>query len=783
MTISNYTDFADFFQKATGHTPYSYQKELANTNDYSIINIPTGAGKTELAVLCLWLWKRMNTQSVPKRLVYCLPMRVLVEQTYEKITHWIKNLDLEEKISVEMFMGGNDTKIEKILPNKECIIIGTQDIIMSGALNRAYGSSPATWPIVFGLLNNDCMWVMDEIQIMENTLPTSMQMNSFRDALGTFGPHKTIWMSATINPDWMKTVDFHASDLQVFNLENSKIETDLKERHFAAKKLHKAPFTIKKEYDTADIKKMLDLHVPGTTTAIIVNTVKRAQSVYKTLSQYHNCKLIHSRFRGAERQNLNALLSKLKEQEDQIIVSTQVIEAGVDMSVRTMITELAPWANMVQRFGRCNRYGKLSDADVYWIDMDDDVYPPYESKSMMASRTEMKKFSEKSVSPGCLSKSADHKAFDSILRKRDIVGLFDTTSDLSGGHIDVSQFVRNKKSRLDVGVFWRDLNGNISDQLRHGPDEICDVSIFDLKNFLKGKKGWIWKYTDKTWENITPNDIFPGQIIMLDCATTFGYSKVLGWDMTLSEQVEPISKSTSLPESHDGDAHSQLDRFVTLATHTKHVMDEIKNMLENDQYISDNVKNALFTAAKYHDVGKAHHVFQNAIRKDVINDNEHIDNQIWAKGKFSSVGYERTGFRHEVVSMLVYLGQNDNYRDKLRDLIAYLIVSHHGKVRLSLGTTKTKFAPADNSFLLGIAINGETFPKYTSASVSTSETRIDMSLANMGRDSHGNPSWSERVLKLRDEYGPFCLSYLEALLRRADWLASEKEGKGVYTDE
>jgi len=79
--------FADFFQAATGNLPYDYQSRLAGGDSGTecnsrLINIPTGLGKTAGVVLA-WLWNRVQQRDPtwPRRLVYCLPMRTLVEQT------------------------------------------------------------------------------------------------------------------------------------------------------------------------------------------------------------------------------------------------------------------------------------------------------------------------------------------------------------------------------------------------------------------------------------------------------------------------------------------------------------------------------------------------------------------------------------------------------------------------------------------------------------------------------------------------------------------------------
>lgn len=81
-------EFRAWSEQATGlPTPYPYQRRLAEAPWPDVMNIPTGLGKTA-AVVIAWLWKRrcyrhgkLPDPYTPRRLVYCLPMRVLVEQT------------------------------------------------------------------------------------------------------------------------------------------------------------------------------------------------------------------------------------------------------------------------------------------------------------------------------------------------------------------------------------------------------------------------------------------------------------------------------------------------------------------------------------------------------------------------------------------------------------------------------------------------------------------------------------------------------------------------------
>lgn len=113
-------NFTDFFQAATGYpSPFEYHcrlacgeppdahPDLASLDDairHRLIHIPTGLGKTAAVVLA-WLWNRLLVRSNPtnpsalstcpawpRRLVYCLPMRTLVEQTERQVRRWVLRL-------------------------------------------------------------------------------------------------------------------------------------------------------------------------------------------------------------------------------------------------------------------------------------------------------------------------------------------------------------------------------------------------------------------------------------------------------------------------------------------------------------------------------------------------------------------------------------------------------------------------------------------------------------------------------------------------------------------
>ncbi len=109
--------FEAFFDTATRHeagpkrTPYPYQQKLAEREWPETLVVPTGFGKTA-AVLGAWLWKiKSGDPDTPRRLVYCLPMRTLVEQTAMAAEKWIATAEsaLGLKVHLDVLLGGRPT--------------------------------------------------------------------------------------------------------------------------------------------------------------------------------------------------------------------------------------------------------------------------------------------------------------------------------------------------------------------------------------------------------------------------------------------------------------------------------------------------------------------------------------------------------------------------------------------------------------------------------------------------------------------------------------------------
>ncbi|MHB2018372.1 MAG: type I-G CRISPR-associated helicase/endonuclease Cas3g [Candidatus Xenobia bacterium] len=764
-------NYREFFHQATGRAPFPYQERLAAEPWPDVLDIPTGLGKTAAIVLA-WLWKRLEGLDAPRRLAYCLPMRVLVRQTYDCVQLWLANLALKSP-SVHMLMGGDVDQDWERKPDLPAILIGTQDMLLSRALNRGYAQSRYRWPISFSLLNNDCLWLFDETQLMGVGVETGAQLDGLRRRFGCLLPTRSLWMSATLAGGQLETVDHRKPEagwrtllLNAQDLESATVTV----RTGAAKSVTRAALSLSKAtkaHYARDLAKLLvDAHTPDTLTLLIVNTVQRAQDIAEQLTRLRTpFTLLHSRFRPHEREPRE---QSLQSPGSGIVISTQVVEAGVDISARSLFTELAPWSSLVQRFGRCNRYGEQTDARITWIDVEEPS-EPYEADDLAQARGQLESLSD--ASPQTLRgiQLPEKRIIRPVLRSKDLIDLFDTTPDLSGNDVDVSVYIREGEAR-DLQVYWRQFPPGEPGGDMPAPDreELCSVPVGAFREFQKDRKddAWIWDGLQRRF--VAGESPRPGQVWLIR-SQAGGYDEKLGWlGLKAKGPVAQLINNGASNQAMDDERDTCIDRWVSLKEHLTDVA-AASGALADALGLDATWREALVTSGLWHDVGKAHEAFQTALR----NTGGEMPPGLQAKSSndASRLDYRtdhgrRLGFRHELASALAWLQLHAAHPQA--DLIAYLIAAHHGKVRLSIRAMPNECRPRDDRLFARGVWDGDTLP----AIPDLAPEGVTLSLQVM---PIGDSSWTSRVLQVRDTWGPFKLAMLETVVRVADWRASKAE--------
>ena len=782
-------------------------------------------------------------------------MRTLVEQTTNVVRAWFARLSdrgvgeglLPGPDDVHVLLGGAEAAKWLERPDDPAVIVGTQDMLLSRALMRGYASSRAVWPMEFALLHTDTQWVFDEVQLMGTGRATSTQLEAFRrhDAVKyaqaertDANPARSLWISATLEPDWLKTVD-HCPPAENSNalirVDPSRESGDRLRRLANARKTLApaafAPDSSKaadiKTYVTELARAVLGGHRRGRMSLVILNRVRRAQDVHAALGKLlkgaatpPELALVHGRFRPADRRReFEKIVGKDGHEgaADVIAVATQAVEAGVDLSAAVLWTELAPWSSMVQRFGRANRYAELDEgADVRWLDLlakaEDakaakNLALPYSAEDMKAARERLRTLTD--AAPARLPAAADIDPPLRVIRRKDLDDLFDTDPDLTGFDVDISPYVRDADD-ADVRVFWRDI-ARIGDRPPHPKaEELCSVPIGAARDWLKklNKQQSVfvrdpqWRPADGTTGTAPPGwtrliqDPWPGIVLLAD-STAGGYSEATGFtgnpkdrpivadcDRTESRQI-PDARDTAFggeSETHDADPRSEIGKPVLLAAHLRHVEEEA-GVLCDALRVDADTRAAVVRAARWHDLGKVHDVFQETMRRG-LRDGETVDGAL-AKTVKSNLRHGRAYFRHELASALALLAQEGWSRNT--DLTAYLVAAHHGKVRMNLRALPRERAPTDpdrvgTRFARGVWEGDELNPVDLGGGERWPGGPITLSLMELGWDETTRESWTERTRDLLARFGPFRLAWMETLVRVADWRASAKEREGEYGD-
>ena len=203
-------------------------------------------------------------------------------------------------------------------------------------------SSLGQYEVTRGLIYSSFL-VFDEVHLYFQT-PRSSSV--FLSVLGALGKARVpvLMTSATVPADVQSAVISAYGQCRVIDRKPG----DAPERHVRVR-------TIREEDVVREVKEALD---SGKSVAVVRNTVKEAVEDFERLRTFaKEAILVHGRL--SEEDRLKAIKKVLggKLRPGTLVVATQVIEAGVDISADLMVTSAAPPESLEQRMGRVARYG------------------------------------------------------------------------------------------------------------------------------------------------------------------------------------------------------------------------------------------------------------------------------------------------------------------------------------------------------------------------------------------------------------------------------------------
>ena len=321
------------------------------------LTAPTGSGKTLLsATWILKLREKMSAQGICLKAIVVLPFLSIIDQTtkeYESLltiggekadgTWFLTSHSLSDRKYKEGLE--EETKYFFIDTWRTELVITTYDQFLMTLMDPR-----VRYQMRFHNLC-DSLIVMDEVQ----SLPCKLwkPLEEILTCLVETGNTSILLMSATlpaIIPDAKPLIENYNSYFKKFNR-------------------YRLQFRLQEKLKISDfcnvVLKRRDKWLQANSRVLItLNTRRSARLVRDKLAknwprEFSNTPLLFLSADMTPRDRLNAIKT-IKKSQPCIVVSTQCIEAGVDIDMDFVIRDFAPLDSLVQIAGRCNRKGNMS---------------------------------------------------------------------------------------------------------------------------------------------------------------------------------------------------------------------------------------------------------------------------------------------------------------------------------------------------------------------------------------------------------------------------------------
>lgn len=346
------------------------QQQVYDKSDFSseiyLMNMPTGSGKT-LCSMKFALERAIKTNK--KRIIYVIPYNSIIDQTAELFESLFE--DDAQILRHQSSFSYDDMDISEDYKNvvRQATENWNAQIIITTAV-QFFQSIYANRRGKLRKMHNmaDSVIIFDEAHLMPlNFLQPCLRSISYITKLLN---SEAVFLTATM-PDFYKLInEYSLPDSKILNLID---DTSLFE------KFSKCSYV---NIGSVNSESLIANANDNPSTLILVNKRSTARNIYSLCSgkKFHLSTYMSAYDRKNTIENIKYELNKLEEDYPNLenipddrritVVSTSLIEAGVDLDFYCVFRELSGLDSILQAGGRCNREGKRKSAEVFIFSLD-----------------------------------------------------------------------------------------------------------------------------------------------------------------------------------------------------------------------------------------------------------------------------------------------------------------------------------------------------------------------------------------------------------------------------
>jgi CRISPR-associated endonuclease/helicase Cas3 len=390
-------DFDELFASLTGNDPFPWQRELyemwfSKGEFPRACDIPTGLGKT--AVMAIWLAARVLGATLPRRLVYVVDRRAVVDQATNeavKLRSWVSNsadaksqlgLASDRDLPISTLRGQYVDNREWLDdPSVPAIVVGTVDMIGSRLLFEGYGVSRKMRPYHAALLGADTLVVLDEAHLVP---PFEKLLEVIADGEQDFGPRHE--RDRALVPPF-KLLSLSATGRVCNRPSLGLTDKDLKHPIVMKRLLAHKQISLKPMNDDENLPEVLAKEAWRLTDdgrcsdriLIFCDRRKDAEWVKSEIEKlakgdakageagvdieppelFVGGRRVFEREQAAQKLKALGFIAgvQVKMAKARFLIATSAGEVGVDLDADHMVADLVTLERMIQRLGRVNRRG------------------------------------------------------------------------------------------------------------------------------------------------------------------------------------------------------------------------------------------------------------------------------------------------------------------------------------------------------------------------------------------------------------------------------------------